>query len=103
MLTYLAIMAIVSFVGFLTKGSRDKAASSSMATIHRCPACGQVVASTVAMCRHCGAELAGRSIGTSSPAWHSDPYGRHESRYWDGQCWTENVASRGVTSLDPPV
>jgi predicted RNA-binding Zn-ribbon protein involved in translation (DUF1610 family) len=103
MLTYLAIMAIVSFVGLLTKGSRDKAATSSMATINRCSACGQVVASTVATCRHCGAELLGRSTVASPAAWHSDPYGRHESRYWDGQCWTDNVASGGVTSSDPPV
>ena len=103
MLIYLAIMAVVSFVGFLTKGSRNKAASSSMATINRCPACGQVVASAVGTCRHCGAELGSRTIGTSPAAWHSDPYGRHQSRYWDGQKWTENVANAGVASTDPPV
>jgi Protein of unknown function (DUF2510) len=33
-------------------------------------------------------------------AWHPDPYGRHESRYWDGQLWTGDVADSGVTSSD---
>jgi uncharacterized protein YxjI len=39
----------------------------------------------------------------SSPAaWHPDPYGRHELRYWDGTQWTEHVSSHGQQSLDPP-
>ncbi|MFW5933928.1 MAG: DUF2510 domain-containing protein, partial [Actinomycetota bacterium] len=25
-------------------------------------------------------------------AWHPDPTGRHEYRYWDGQQWTDHVA-----------
>lgn len=38
---------------------------------------------------------------TSVPAaWHPDPYGRHETRYWDGQVWTGDVANSGVTSSD---
>jgi hypothetical protein len=32
-----------------------------------------------------------------------DPFGRHESRYWDGSRWTEHVASRGRQEVDPPV
>jgi uncharacterized protein YxjI len=40
----------------------------------------------------------------SSPAaWHPDPYGRHELRYWDGTQWTEHVSSHGRQSTDPPV
>lgn len=38
----------------------------------------------------------------SSPAaWHADPTGRHEHRYWDGERWTDHVANAGVASTDP--
>lgn len=33
-------------------------------------------------------------------AWYPDPSGRHELRYWDGQGWTEHVASGGRQSVD---
>ncbi|QGG96492.1 phospholipid scramblase-related protein [Actinomarinicola tropica] len=33
-------------------------------------------------------------------AWHPDPHGRHELRWWDGQRWTEHVSDGGVTSTD---
>jgi hypothetical protein len=35
-------------------------------------------------------------------AWHADPSGRHEHRYWDGLRWTEHVADNGVGGIDPP-
>jgi hypothetical protein len=34
-------------------------------------------------------------------AWHPDPTGRHQFRYWDGSTWTEHVANDGVTASDP--
>jgi hypothetical protein len=34
-------------------------------------------------------------------AWHPDPTGRHEHRYWDGERWTEHVADAGVAATDP--
>jgi uncharacterized protein YxjI len=34
--------------------------------------------------------------------WYPDPFGRHESRYWDGRQWTEHVASHGRQAVDPP-
>jgi hypothetical protein len=38
----------------------------------------------------------------SSPAaWHPDPLGRHEHRYWDGTQWTEHVADGGRSGHDP--
>ena len=41
---------------------------------------------------------------TDTPAaWHPDPFGRHELRYWDGAQWTEHVSSHGRQSVDPPV
>ena len=36
------------------------------------------------------------------PAWYPDPFGRHETRWWDGQRWTEHVASYGRQAVDPP-
>ena len=44
--------------------------------------------------------------GTAPAAWHPDPLGRHEFRYWDGTRWTEHVSDRGAASVDfatPPV
>ncbi|WP_208109587.1 DUF2510 domain-containing protein [Microbacterium sp. BK668] len=33
-------------------------------------------------------------------AWHPDPTGRHEKRYWDGAAWTDHVFSRGEQGID---
>jgi len=35
------------------------------------------------------------------PAWHPDPSGRHQQRYWDGGRWTAWVADGGVAGRDP--
>ncbi len=37
-------------------------------------------------------------------AWHPDPTGRHQYRYWDGNEWTSHVADNGVAGVDqlPP-
>lgn len=35
--------------------------------------------------------------------WFSDPYGRHEHRWWDGARWTEHVGSAGRQMVDAPV
>lgn len=44
----------------------------------------------------------GVAAATATPAaWHDDPTGRHQSRYWDGTRWTENVADDGVAATDP--
>ena len=39
--------------------------------------------------------------GAIPPAWHPDPQGRHQLRWWDGERWTDHVSSGGVTSTDP--
>jgi hypothetical protein len=36
-----------------------------------------------------------------SGAWHRDPVGHHEYRYWDGIEWTSHVADNGVAAVDP--
>ena len=53
------------------------------------------------------------TVGTAAPAaaapapvtppaaWHPDPTGRHQHRYWDGTRWTDWVADGGVTGRDP--
>lgn len=38
-----------------------------------------------------------------APGWYPDPFGRHESRYYDGRQWTEHVSNYGTTAIDPPV
>ncbi|HWJ08256.1 MAG TPA: AIM24 family protein [Nocardioides sp.] len=37
----------------------------------------------------------------TAAAWHPDPTGRHELRYWDGSQWTEHVSDHGVQSTSP--
>ena len=37
----------------------------------------------------------------TAAAWHPDPTGRHELRYWDGNQWTEHVSDAGVQSVSP--
>jgi uncharacterized protein YxjI len=50
-----------------------------------------------------------QAAGTTGPAqqhapgWYPDPFGRHETRWWDGAQWTEHVASHGRQAVDPPV
>ncbi|MDH4277685.1 MAG: phospholipid scramblase-related protein [Acidimicrobiia bacterium] len=51
-----------------------------------------------------GPPLGSPSQPTSSapaPDWYPDPMGRHEYRYWDGNAWTDHVASHGRQSTDP--
>lgn len=35
-------------------------------------------------------------------SWHSDPFARHESRWWDGTRWTERVRDATTAGIDPP-
>ena len=39
----------------------------------------------------------------TSASWQPDPSGRHETRWWDGQRWTDHVSDHGLTSVDPLV
>lgn len=38
---------------------------------------------------------------TAVADWYPDPLDRFSHRYWDGQAWTEHVASDGVQETDP--
>ena len=40
---------------------------------------------------------------TSESAWLPDPYGRDQSRYWDGERWTSKVRVEGHGAIEPPV
>ncbi len=43
-----------------------------------------------------------RGFGRSSPAaWHPDPLGRFDLRWWDGRLWTEHVTEGGRPAVDP--
>ena len=35
--------------------------------------------------------------------WYRDPLGRGEYRYWDGQRWTEHIATSGRKLIDSPI
>jgi len=40
--------------------------------------------------------------GSDQRGWHTDPFGRHRQRWWDGTRWTERVRSGEVADIDPP-
>ncbi len=40
-------------------------------------------------------------MSTTPAAWHPDPMGRHQLRYWDGAAWTSHVSDNGVQGTDP--
>ncbi|WP_420432972.1 DUF2510 domain-containing protein [Candidatus Poriferisocius sp.] len=35
-------------------------------------------------------------------SWHTDPFGRHEARWWNGTNWTVKVRDGDLTGIDPP-
>ncbi|MDE0237471.1 MAG: DUF2510 domain-containing protein [bacterium] len=35
-------------------------------------------------------------------SWHTDPFGRHDARWWDGTKWTEKVRDGEQPGIDPP-
>ena len=42
------------------------------------------------------------TVPPAAPAgWFTDPTGRHQLRYWDGDAWGSSVSDGGVQSLDP--
>jgi hypothetical protein len=40
------------------------------------------------------------AAGVSPPAWHPDPSGRFQFRWWDGSEWTSHVATNGQVMID---
>ena len=38
----------------------------------------------------------------TAPGWFTDPFVRHEQRYWSGTAWTEHVLDGPTASVDPP-
>src|SRR5687767_8710389 len=40
-------------------------------------------------------------MSNSAAAWHADPTGRHQLRYWDGSNWTEHISDDGAQGVDP--
>lgn len=40
-------------------------------------------------------------MSEQAAGWLNDPYGRYQQRYWDGDNWTEHVATNGVQVVDP--
>jgi hypothetical protein len=48
-----------------------------------------------------GAVPAGWARPSSPAAWHPDPTGRYDQRWWDGSLWTEHVTRDGAQTEDP--
>ena len=48
-----------------------------------------------------GSTSGSTSTGTA-PGWFTDPFVRHEQRYWSGEAWTEHVLDGGTPAIDPP-
>jgi Protein of unknown function (DUF2510) len=42
----------------------------------------------------------GEPPAVSPPAWHPDPSGRFQFRWWDGNEWTSHVATNGQVMID---
>jgi len=38
----------------------------------------------------------------TAPGWFTDPFFRHEQRYWSGVEWTEHVSDDGTPGTDQP-
>lgn len=45
-------------------------------------------------------DRAGVAAPTGPSGWQTDPWHRHQSRFFDGHQWTEHVADGGVASID---
>jgi uncharacterized protein DUF2510 len=45
--------------------------------------------------------LRNAEVPTTPGAWHADPTGRYDSRWWDGTRWTQHVATNGHKMSDP--
>lgn len=85
-------------------------ATSSLGNLFEPPPFGRDDAGTAPVATTAGQPtssfpVSSSSFGTSAsegPAqWASDPYGRHQLRYWDGQRWTEHVSDSGTGGSDP--
>jgi len=44
----------------------------------------------------------GGQTGGTAPGWFTDPFVKHEQRYWSGTAWTEHVMDNGAPGTDPP-
>jgi hypothetical protein len=45
---------------------------------------------------------AGSTTAGTPAGWFTDPFFKHEKRYWSGTEWTEHVLDNGVPTNDPP-
>ena len=83
--------------------------SSTQTSVAICPN-GHTVPLRQKFCGQCGAPAASPLAGStqsSSGRWTTDPYDRHQYRYWDGSKWTAHVGDvgslgihRGLTDLE---
>lgn len=86
---------LVMLVGWVVGKLRRKPAPTASS--------GQITARSASVPGSESADASTRApVAPVAPAgWHPDPFGRFESRYWDGR-WTSHVSSNGRTYQDAP-
>jgi hypothetical protein len=84
--------------GAASAGSAPAGASGATPT---CDATGGKVGDPASPVSAAGAAAAPGAAELPPAAWHPDPTGRHELRWWDGATWTAHVGDGGVASEDP--
>jgi hypothetical protein len=50
---------------------------------------------------YAGGGAAAAAAAPAGGAWHPDPSGRHQHRWWDGTAWSDQVSDGGTVSSDP--
>lgn len=89
--------ALHSYVGRQTRGQPAAGEAGATPTVSASP--GDAAPSPGA---HAEPPPASGSAPAAPPAaWHPDPTGRHQHRYWDGARWTDWVADGGEQGRDP--
>jgi Protein of unknown function (DUF2510) len=93
---------LAAVVNAANKNKSVTVSQQALSTIRRCPSCSQVVGQSATDCRHCLATLPALPAPVAAGRWASDPFRRHELRYWDGAAWTNHVSNAGVSAVDEP-
>jgi len=99
-LLWITLFVVVDPFSARHGGPFTAAIRESMHPLALVGAAGVGLAVVMALARR-GLTAAKREAG-SPPRWAPDPFGRHESRYWDGSRWTDVVSSSTESLREPP-
>jgi len=97
----LAVATAKGTVAALVEGLRaDRAALEARQPLPEVPAVRELPSARAVMALPASDELGGPPA-LPAPGWYPDTYKRYELRYWDGEQWTDHVATGGVQAVDP--